>query len=396
VGSFGFTDYRVNNTEGPGGASTGTGGGGVTVSSSCKVPTWPTATGSTVNVSGTQKVTDYDGKGALHEGSLNDCSSGNQSSTDAMFEVADGGSIKNVIFGTKVGDGIHCLGSCTIDNVWFQYVCDDAITMLGGSGKTMTISNSGFKGARDKTIQHNGTGSTVNINNVYVETAGKLYRSCGDGCSGGARTVNISNVTAIAVDQIAGVSTSDKATLTNICAYRTSTLCDTYAPGSETKATNGANGTNEGPSANCIYKGSDSHALVDRVAGGLSTDVLCTGANSAKSGSTATACVSGFDSCVKPCAPGGYGFKQLNCVSSKYAESGSCAAPKDATVAGHLAGSNASSATTSVTKNGPCTTEWAWGKDSSSSTNYCVCVTKPGYYQASSGWFVWDCQAQWW
>ena len=63
----------------------------------------------------------------------------------------------------QIGDGIHCLGSCTIENVWFPYICDDAITMLGGSGKTATIKNSGFKGARDKMIQHNGDGSTVTI-----------------------------------------------------------------------------------------------------------------------------------------------------------------------------------------------------------------------------------------
>jgi hypothetical protein len=25
-----------------------------------------------------------------------------------------------------------------------------------------------------------------------------------------------------------------------------------------------------------------------------------------------------------------------------------------------------------------------------------MCVMKPGYYQASSGWYVWDCQSQWW
>ena len=39
--------------------------------------------------------------------------------------------------GNNVGDGIHCEGSCTIDNVWFPYVCDDAITILGGGTVTM-------------------------------------------------------------------------------------------------------------------------------------------------------------------------------------------------------------------------------------------------------------------
>ena len=74
----------------------------------------------------------------------------------------------------------------------------------------------------------------------------------------------------------------------------------------------------------------------------------------------------------------------------------------DSDAAKALASSNASSATSNVTKSNSCTTQWAWGKDSSNSDNYCVCTEKPGYYQKSSGsaqpnsWIVWDCQAQWW
>jgi len=301
------------------GGATGTGGvsstGGstgtsVTVSSTCKIPTWPNPTGSTVNISGTKSVTNYDGGGALHEGDGNDCTIGDQDSTKAMFEVADGGSVKNVIFGKKVGDGIHCLGSCTIDNVWFPYICDDAITINvdGTASAASTISNSGFKGARDKTIQHNGGDSTLNISNVYVEVAGKLYRSCGSGggCTTSAKhTVNISNVVAIGVAEVAGVSENDHVTLSNICGFRTPVLCNTYQVGGNTDSTKGANGTGEGPSPNCSYKPSDSHALVDHVGGAtLTTDVLCTGSNSAKSGSTATSCVTGFENCLKVCAPG--------------------------------------------------------------------------------------------
>ena len=370
---------------------------GITVSSTCKIPTWPTPVGSTVNISGTKQVSGvYDGKMALHEGNLNDCSTGDQSSTTAIMEVADGGTVKNVIFGVHVGDGIHCLGSCTIDNVWFPYICDDAVTMLGASGKTMTIQNSGFKGARDKTIQHNGDGSTVVINNVYAEIAGKLYRSCGQGCSSSAkRTAQISNVVAIGVDQVAGVSTNDKATLSNICAYRSGTLCKTYEPGSETESTAGSNGTPEGPSSSCTYKGTDSHALVNDVTGSFQSDVLCPGPNSVKVGSTnATACVAGFETCLKGCAPGSYGFRQVNCPAGSYASDGACALPTDPTIAAHLGSANAASATTTVTGNAACTTQWAWANDGAG--KFCVCVYKPGYYQQSSGWFVWDCQSQWW
>ncbi len=404
------------------GGATGTGGvssiGGstgtsVTVSPTCKIPTWPSPTGSTVTISGTKSVTDYDGKGALHEGTLNDCSIGDQDSTNAIIEVANGGSVKNVIFGKKVGDGIHCLGSCTIDNVWFPYICDDAVTINkdgAGSGAS-TISNSGFKGARDKTIQHNGGDSTLNISNVYVEVAGKLYRSCGEGggCTTSAKhTINISNVVAIGVNQVAGVSENDKVTLSNICTFRTPTLCNTYEVGSDNDSTKASNGTGEGPGPNCSYKPSDVHALVDRVGGAtLTTDVMCPGPNSSKSGDTATACITGFETCLKTCAPGMYGFKQLTCTGGKYTspDTGGCAlvtTAADSAAATNLAGSRAATATSSVTKNNSCTTQWALGVDSSKATNTCACVEKPGYYQQSSGyaqpvsWMVWDCQSQWW
>jgi pectate lyase len=407
-------------TTAPGGA-TGTGGSGsggssgtsISVSPTCKVQTWPTATGSPVNISGTKKVTDYDGKGALHDGDLNDCTVGDQDSTDAMFEVADGGSVKNVIFGKKIGDGIHCLGSCTIENVWFPYVCDDAITINidGASSGTSSIKNSGFKGARDKTIQHNGGNSTLNIDNVYVEVAGKLYRSCGSGggCTTSAKhTVNISNVVAVGVNQVAGVSENDMVTLSNICVFRTPTLCNTYKVNSDTDSTKASNGTGEGPGPNCSYKASDVHALVDRVAGAtLTTDVMCPGPNSSKSGSTATACITGFETCLKTCAPGMYGFKQLTCSGGNYSspETGGCAlvtSAADSAAATNLAGTRAATASGTVTKNNSCTTQWALGIDSSKSTNTCACVEKPGYYQQSSGyaqpvsWMVWDCQSQWW
>jgi hypothetical protein len=400
-GGAGGTLSTGNATGGRAGGGQGGAGGeaetpinGVTVSASCKIPSWPSPSGSTINISGTKSVTNYDGKGALHEGTLEDCSAGDQGSNDPIIEVADGGSVKNVIFGKRVGDGIHCEGSCTIENVWFQYTCDDAITMLGGSGKTMTIRNSGFKRARDKTIQHNGTGSTVVIDNVYVETAGKLYRSCGDGCSGGSRSAKISNVTAIGVNQVAGVSTNDYATLSNICVYRTPIICASYQPGSDIEASSGANGTSEGPTSNCVYKATDIHALVDRIAGKVATDVVCTGPNSAKI--STSACVAGFETCLKSCTPGSYGYKQLGCQNGKYSQTIKCVLPADTEVKAHLDGGNAASATSSVGKNNPCTSQWAWGKDASDEADYCVCVEKPGYYQASSGWFVWDCQSPWW
>ncbi len=382
-----------------GGSGSGGTGPGVSESSSCPNITWPTANGSK-NLGGGMTVAAnqvYDGGMAVHEGSLEDCSTGNQDTVAPLIDVANGGTVRNVIMGKNVGDGIHCEGSCTIENVWFPYVCDDAISVLGSG--TVSIKNSGFKNARDKTIQHNGTAS-VTIDNVYVETAGKLYRSCGEGCSSSSsRTATLSNIVAIGVDQIAGASERDTVTLKNICMYRSSAVCTVYKPGTSDESTTGVNSSDEGPNSNCKFTSGDTHALLTRVGGiPFTTDAVCGGPNAYKSGSTATSCVSGFDKCLKACMPGGYGFKEITCTNGRYAEGTGaiCAMPTDPTAAQNLAQARVTSgASAMVNNNDDCPTEWALGIETSNNANYCVCVHKPGYYQHDN-WLAWDCQRRWW
>lgn len=409
-GTTGTTTGGGTTTDGSGGTdgSTTTDGGatttggmvgpGVEESESCPDISWPSGMGSTTvnSVITVGSGETYDGEMQVHEGSLEDCSTGNQDTVEPLIDVQNNGTVRNIIFGKNIGDGIHCEGSCTIENVWFPYVCDDAISALGSG--TVNISNSGFKNARDKTIQHNGTG-TVNLDNIYVETAGKLYRSCGEGCSGNSRTANLSNIVAIGVSQVAGVSENDTVTLSNICVHRTFSICTIYQPGSSDESTQGANGSEEGPNANCVFSGSDTHALLSRVTGvSFSTESACGGPNAYKSGDTATACVDGFDSCLKPCAPGGYGFKQISCADNGRYEEGDgliCAMPTDSTAAAMLDQARVMGATNMVNKNDNCSNEWDIGIDSSNNAKYCVCVHKPGYYDFDN-WLAWDCQDRWW
>ncbi|WP_033368065.1 pectate lyase, partial [Dactylosporangium aurantiacum] len=87
---------------------------------------------------------------------------GQGESQDPVFELANGATIKNVIIGAPAGDGIHCLGTCTIQNVWWEDVGEDAATFLGTSGGTSYVIGGGARSASDKVFQHNGNG-TVNI-----------------------------------------------------------------------------------------------------------------------------------------------------------------------------------------------------------------------------------------
>jgi hypothetical protein len=85
-----------------------------------------------------------------------------------------------VIIGKNQAEGVHCSGHCTLEFVWWEDVCEDALSIKNDkAGAESWVIGGGAYHAADKVIQHNGCG-TVNIINFYVEDYGKLYRSCGN------------------------------------------------------------------------------------------------------------------------------------------------------------------------------------------------------------------------
>ncbi|MCK2218817.1 pectate lyase [Actinomadura sp. ATCC 31491] len=214
---------------------------------------WPTATGS-VKLSDTQQVTNFDGGMKSYYG-IGD--GGQSESQDPMFEVANGGTIQNVIIDAPAGDGIHCLGSCTIRNVWWNDVGEDAATFLSSSSSaTYLVDGGGAKSASDKVFQHNGAG-TVTIRNFQVHSSGKLYRACGNCSTSYQRHVVMNGVTARSTKVLAGINTNwgDTARFSRITVYGSAVICEKYKgvpKGSEpTKIGEGADGVN------CIYSASD-------------------------------------------------------------------------------------------------------------------------------------------
>lgn len=100
--------------------------------------------------------------------------------TDAVFYLQSGATLKNVIIGKNQAEGVHCNGPCTLEFVWWEDVCEDALTIKNDvAGQESWIIGGGAYKASDKVVQHNGCG-TVNIINFYVNDYGKLYRSCGN------------------------------------------------------------------------------------------------------------------------------------------------------------------------------------------------------------------------
>lgn len=115
-----------------------------------------------------------------------------------VFILEDGATLKNVIIhgGLNGSDGVHCKGNCTLENVHWEDVCEDAATMLGGAGKVMNVIGGSASHASDKVFQHNGKGSTVKVRDFTTYgDIGRFWMSCGN-CSsnGGPRYLDIDRV----------------------------------------------------------------------------------------------------------------------------------------------------------------------------------------------------------
>jgi hypothetical protein len=180
---------------------------------------WPEAKGSkpvpsTIEVSGP-----YDG-GLKRFHGTGELGSGSQGEgQDPLFVLKDGAVLKNVILGSPAADGIHCLGSCTLQNVWWEDVGEDAATFKGTSASsTYTVHGGGARKASDKVFQFNGAGTLV-VTKFQVSEFGKLVRSCGNCKKQHKRTIIIDDVDITAPGKsIVGVNANfgDTATLREV------------------------------------------------------------------------------------------------------------------------------------------------------------------------------------
>ena len=230
--------------------------------SAASAATWPSPSGTpqavtkTIPVSGTTDggMKRYYGSGDLGTG-------GQDEDQGPLFELADGATLKNVIIGAPAADGVHCKGSCTLQNVWWEDVGEDAATFLGGAGATYTVEGGGARKADDKVFQHNG-GGTLTIRDFAVRDFGKLYRSCGNCSKQQKRAVVVDGVEVTAPGKsLVGVNENfgDTAKLSDITIIgddkKKIDPCVRFQ-GNDTGAE--PEETGSGPDAKtCLYKGSD-------------------------------------------------------------------------------------------------------------------------------------------
>ncbi|MFE6228486.1 pectate lyase [Streptomyces sp. NPDC057854] len=183
------------------------------------VPAWPAAKGdrpvaATIEVSGTYdgRLRRFSGTGALGSG-------GQDENQPPLFVLKDGATLKNVVLGDTAADGVHCLGSCTLQNVWWENVGEDAATFKGTSANAVhTVYGGGARGAADKVFQFNGAGKLV-VTKFQVADFGKLVRSCGNCRKQYQRTIIVSDVDVTAPGtSLVGVNANygDTAALRNV------------------------------------------------------------------------------------------------------------------------------------------------------------------------------------
>ncbi|KAJ0426666.1 pectate lyase [Aspergillus carlsbadensis] len=189
----------------------------------------PTRVGSIVSLASPSVISGSKDMGNREYDRGRPCDSDEDTGSDsAVFILENGATLSNVIIGKNQLEGIHCKGACTLKNVWFRDVCEDAISALGNGN--VLIQGGGAQEAKDKVVQHNGRG-TVTIKDFTVVNAGKLYRACGN-CSnnGGPRKVVVQNVKAKGVSQLVGINSNfgDTATISGTCGSSVKKVCQEY------------------------------------------------------------------------------------------------------------------------------------------------------------------------
>ncbi|MFJ4143888.1 pectate lyase [Pseudomonas sp. NPDC089734] len=102
-----------------------------------------------------------------------------------IFELAEGATLKNVVFGDNAADGVHVRAgnsdAVNVDNVHWTNVGEDALTVKGEGGADVTnlnITNSSAQGANDKIFQLNAD-ANVKVDGFKANDFGTFMRTNG-------------------------------------------------------------------------------------------------------------------------------------------------------------------------------------------------------------------------
>lgn len=93
-----------------------------------------------------------------------------------MFKLEDGATLRNVVLGSPAADGIHTYGDVTLENIVWEDIGEDALT-IKESG-TVVLNGGSARNGDDKVFQINAA-STFRVSNFTASQAGKFIRQNG-------------------------------------------------------------------------------------------------------------------------------------------------------------------------------------------------------------------------
>ncbi|KAG8829772.1 hypothetical protein FRC17_006076 [Serendipita sp. 399] len=176
-------------------------------------------------------------------GACNDQAEGGDA--DAVFLLKAGATLQNVIIGKNQAEGVHCSGPCTLKFVWFEDVCEDAITVKGDTQRlryrqrqspilmeidelpALTTNAPSMRILRSSTSTQTPTANcTVPVETYVLSVTLSNFDHKDSQCK---RNVYIDGVEARNGGELAGINSNygDTATIRNAC-YDTKTPCQMY------------------------------------------------------------------------------------------------------------------------------------------------------------------------
>lgn len=119
----------------------------------------------------------FDGGGKRFIADRNTLGDGSQDEGQKpVFKLEDGARLRNVVLGAPAADGIHTYGNVTLENIVWEDIGEDALT-IKKSG-TVVLNGGSAKDGSDKVFQINAA-STFRVSNFKATNAGKFIRQNG-------------------------------------------------------------------------------------------------------------------------------------------------------------------------------------------------------------------------
>ncbi|XXX62048.1 pectate lyase [Sorangium sp. So ce128] len=119
----------------------------------------------------------FDGGGKRYIADKNTLGDGSQAEGQKpVFKLEDGAKLKNVVLGAPAADGIHTYGNVTLENIVWEDIGEDALTVKKSG--TVVLNGGSAKNGDDKVFQINAA-STFKVSNFTAQNAGKFIRQNG-------------------------------------------------------------------------------------------------------------------------------------------------------------------------------------------------------------------------